>query len=239
VIQLMCDEAVLVRGKPEGSWRASQTRYARFVDYFPDLTLGGMDELVACAHLIEHYLRAFGPSMESDIFWWLGIGKQRTKAALRLLEKRIVRLTVNGMDGEFIALSAEDEISRRENSETEAAVNLLPFLDPYVMGYVERHRYLDEKNKDLVFDRSGNATSTILVDGRVVGVWDYQEDGEGTIKLLVFCPVAADLRHRICEHAQRLGKFIADGDIEVKECTSMVPLTRRSAGGFMSPLKGC
>lgn len=237
VIQLMCDDGKLVRGKPKGSWRASQTRYARFVDYFPDLTLQGLDESQACARLIEHYLRAFGPSKETDIVWWLGIGKRKTQAALELLENRVAKQRVNGLDGEFIALRAVDEIPLSGDSTADPAVNLLPFLDPYLMGYVERARYLDEEHKEFVFDRSGNATSTILADGRVVGVWDCQETRESTMKWLVFSPITASLRDRIHELAQRVGEFIAGRDTEVQECPSMVPLTKRPAGGFMSPLK--
>jgi hypothetical protein len=237
VIQLMCDDGKLVRGKPKGSWRASQTRYARFVDNFPDLTLQSLGESQACALLVEQYLRAFGPSTEKDIVWWLGIGSRKTRAALELLEKKLSRQDVHGVDGEFIALRAEDEIPLSGDSTVDHAVNLLPVLDPYLMGYVERARYLDEKHKEFVFDRSGNATSTILVDGRVVGVWDYQDNGESTVKWLVFSPITAALRYRIYELAQRVGEFIACRDTEVQECPSMVPLTKRPAGGFMSPLK--
>jgi len=28
-------------------------------------------------------------------------------------------------------------------------------------------------------------------------------------------------------------------EIQVKECDNMIPLTKRTAGGFMSPLKDC
>ena len=43
------------------------------------------------------------------------------------------------------------------------------------MGYKERARYLDPDVTDYVFDADGNATSTILVDGRAAGVWDASE----------------------------------------------------------------
>jgi len=39
--------------------------------------------------------------------------------------------------------------------------------------------------------------------------------------------------------AQKIGRFIADKEVTVKECDSMIPLKRRTAGGFMSPLKSC
>ena len=35
-------------------------------------------------------------------------------------------------------------------------------LDPYLMGYKDRERYLDPRFKDFVFDRSGNVTNTIV-----------------------------------------------------------------------------
>jgi len=239
IIQLMCDEALLIRGKPKGSWRANQLRYARFVDYFPDLVLGSIPEVEATAYLVERYLRAFGPATENDIVWWLGLGKRRARAAMRLLHDRVEALGVRGIDGEFIALRSESAPPECESSRSDPVINLLPCLDPYLMGYIERERYLDTRHYEHVFDRSGNATSTILVDGRVVGVWDYLGAGEGLIKLLFFFPIASDRVKKIHEVALRLGKFIAETDVEVQECESMVPLTRRSAGSFLSPLREC
>ena len=241
ILQLMCDQALLVRARPKGSWRASQLRYARFVDYFPDLVLGSVDEVDATAQLIERYLYAFGPATENDIVWWLGLGKRRVQAGLRLLQERVAAaaLSVRGIDGKLIALRKENRTPDCEISRVDPAINLLPCLDPYVMGYIERERYLDTAYSDYVFDRSGNATSTILVDGRVVGVWDFQGTGERLIKLLFFFPIASDQLHGIHALALRVGEFIAESDVKVKECESMIPLTKRSAGGFMSPLRGC
>jgi hypothetical protein len=39
--------------------------------------------------------------------------------------------------------------------------------------------------------------------------------------------------------AKKIGKFIVNREAQIKECDSMVPLTRRTAGGVMSPLKEC
>ena len=38
---------------------------------------------------------------------------------------------------------------------------------------------------------------------------------------------------------EKIGRFIAGMEVQIKECDSMVPLTRRTAGGVMLPLKGC
>jgi hypothetical protein len=107
------------------------------------------------------------------------------------------------------------------------------------MGYKQRDRYLDQEHYDLVFDRSGNATSVILVDGRVVGVWDFEDGKEPLAKVFLFQELGRSLRDGIYAEAEHLGEFIAETKVKIKECESMVPLTERTAGSMMSPLKGC
>ena len=77
-----------------------------------------------------------------------------------------------------------------------------------------------------------------MVDGRVVGVWDFMKDNEPSVKLFLFEDVEENVYREICLKAQKTGKFISDKEVQIKECDSMVSLTRRTAGGVMSPLKG-
>jgi hypothetical protein len=116
---------------------------------------------------------------------------------------------------------------------------LLPYLDPYIMGYKDRERYLGEEDPDLIFDRTGNAAPLILVDGVIAGLWDYEEKGGWKIKLHFFKKLPSRVISTIQAKAAALGKFIADEDVKVKRCTSMIPFSRRTVGSFMSPLKGC
>jgi hypothetical protein len=116
-------------------------------------------------------------------------------------------------------------------------MNLLPASDPYLMGYKERERYLDCKYYEMVFDRSGNGTSTILVDGRVVGVWDFSEDPEPTVKVFLFHKLEKRLLRLVESRARAMGKFMGDRAVTIEMCDRMVPLTQRNAGGFMSPLR--
>jgi hypothetical protein len=125
------------------------------------------------------------------------------------------------------------------DSSEKRTVNLLPALDPYPMGYTKRERYLDPRLRDNVFDCSGNITSTIMLDGRVVGVWDLSGDRQPCVKLLLFEKADQNVLDEIRFKARRTGRFFFDKDIETKECDHMTPLTRRTAGGFMSPLKNC
>ena len=88
-------------------------------------------------------------------------------------------------------------------------VNLLPPLDPYLMGYKERERYLDNQHYNLVFDRSGNSTSTILVDGRVAGVWDFSDKPKPTVKVFLFHALEKKVLRVVESRARAIGKFIA------------------------------
>ena len=173
----------------------------------------------------------------------MGLGKRKAQRALRSLENLLAQATVAGLGSDLILLKSDATVARRIEIPDSPAVNLLPSLDPYLMGYKERARYLDERDYDYVFDRSGNATSTILVDGRVAGVWDLEprpEDAqEPVVKLFFFRPPSPRLREKVHSQARDLGHFIVAGDVRVRECDTMVPLTKRTAGSMMAPLKGC
>jgi hypothetical protein len=142
--------------------------------------------------------------------------------------------------GNGLILFGEDELPLLSAKTPKGVtVKLLPTLDSYLMGYKERHRYLDHKHYEMVFDRSGNATSVILVDGRVVGVWDYLAKPEPSVVYYQLEKVGKRVRDAITASARRVGEFIAETEVAVRECERMTPLTDQTAGSMMSPLKGC
>jgi len=239
VINLMCDQGLLIRGVPKGGWRNNSHTYYLFEEYFPDVDLNGMDEREARTTVVRSYLASFGPATEKDIAWWTGLRKTDVRSALELMKEETCTKGIPELVGDFIMLLSDESKLKMTKGTQNRTVNLLPSLDPYIMGYKERERYLDRKHYEYVFDRSGNATSTILLDGRIIGVWDSAEYAKPLVKLFLFEKVEGDALKKIYLEAQRIGKFIADGEVRIKECSSMIPLTQRTAGGFMSPLKDC
>jgi hypothetical protein len=89
------------------------------------------------------------------------------------------------------------------------SINLLPSLDPYIMGYRDRRRFLDPEHYGQVFDRSGNAFATVWVNGRVMGVW---QELEAAIELLLWQDVESK---GLMTEAKRLGRFLSGEDVEV------------------------
>jgi len=237
IVNLMCDQGLLIRGKPAKSWKSNIHSYHLFEDYFPSLDLNAIDEDTAKELLVRNYISSFGPVTENDVVWWPGFLKGEVKQILKHLEDQITQLEISGLDKSFLMF--DSDICSLNASRSRDTVNLLPSLDPYLMGYKDRERYLDSEYYDSVFDRSGNATSTILLNGKVIGVWDVTEEPEPTIKFLLFHDVEKAVLSGIHVIAKRTGKFILDKAVQIKRCDSMIPLTRRTAGGFMTPLKDC
>ncbi|MFW9818248.1 MAG: winged helix DNA-binding domain-containing protein [Candidatus Thorarchaeota archaeon] len=240
IIQLMCNFGLLIRGKPIKDWKDRRNKYARFNDYFPDINLKALNENKAIQILIEKYLRSFGPATENDLSWWTGLTKTNIRKSLNAFDSDLNKIKISSIQGEFIIFNSDIErIYNHITSNSAPLLSILPRLDPYPMGYKERERYIDNKNYNKIFDRSGNITSTIFLDGVAIGVWDTIENPEPMIKYHLFHSIEKDLIDELHFKVKKIGEFYFDENIKILECESMVPLTERNAGGFMSPLKNC
>lgn len=239
LLYYLCDSGLLVRGSPIASWKDKRVRYAIFEEWFPDIDLKALNEFEARVEVVQSYVHAFGPVCDEDVQWWTGFGKRRTEKALAQMQSQLLKIRIEGLQGEYWA-HKEDEMSlSNPESEPVEVVNLLPNLDPYPMGYTRRERYLDPEIKPMVFDRAGNITSTITLDGRIIGVWDVEQVGDSEVKLYFFQELQPSVMKEVLSQAERLGKFLTERALDIRICESMQPMTERSMGGIMTPLKGC
>ena len=239
IIQLMCNYGLLIRGRPIKDWNDRRNKYVLFKEQFPDVDLAKINEKNAIKSLVERYIISYGPVSENDISWWTGLTKTKIRGALNEIQEKLEKVKISNLKGEFIIFKSDINQLKDFNDFKEKTLNFLPELDPYSMGYKERERYIDSSNYNSVFDRSGNATATILINGKVIGVWDVEEKPEPLVKFYLFNSIEDNLKNRLFERAQKIGTFCLDINVQIKECSSMTPLTDRSAGGFMTPLKNC
>ncbi|NVM18722.1 MAG: winged helix DNA-binding domain-containing protein [Candidatus Lokiarchaeota archaeon] len=239
VISVMCDKMLLIRGKPIKSWKDRRILYAPFDVYFPDIDLNKYNQEEAIQLLIQKYLKSYGPVTLKDITWWLRVNKGQATKVLNLIEDKIELIKISDLDLDYIICKEDMKILNQGNPQKKNIVNFLPRLDPYLMGYKERERYVDLKDFEFIYDRSGNATSTILSNGRVIGVWDVVDKPVPLLKLYLFKKIEEHIMTKINLEGNRIGKFITGQKIGIKNCKKMTPLTKRTMGGFMSPLKDC
>ncbi|MBN1215563.1 MAG: winged helix DNA-binding domain-containing protein [Candidatus Lokiarchaeota archaeon] len=239
IINLMCDEYILIRGPPIKSWRDRRLYYANFNNHFPNLDLNIYNEQDSLNHLIVKYIDSYGPVSLDDIAWWSGIGKNKIIPVISSLYNKIERIKISHLTYEYF-ISIKDEIKLKEfnnNKNRNQIINFLPLLDPYMMGYKIRERYISSKDYNYVYDRAGNATSTILLNGNVIGVWEFNENFNYPLKYYLFEDINSKLLNLIHKQGGEIGKFLNGTEVKMRKCNFMEKLTERNAGGFMSPLQ--
>jgi hypothetical protein len=237
IIQVMSNNRLLIRGRPIRDWRDKRNMYSLFHDYFPNIDILEYNEKLAIRLLVQKYIKTYGPATENDISWWSGLTKTKIREALKTLDSQLERIQISELQGNYILFKKDVNLLEKTDLTQEPIITLLPELDPYPMGYKDRDRYLNPKFTKFVFDRSGNITATISLNGRVIGVWDTEDKPEPTMKIHLFIPIEEESHKKLNLKAQNLGKFIFDKNVKLEEYDSMIPLTERTAGGFMTPLR--
>ena len=163
----------------------------------------------AQARLVRWYLAALGPATVEDIAWWSGFSKGETRKTLSALDNELVETEIEGLGRSYLMLTADYQRLLETQPGVEPSITLLPSLDPYIMGYRDRRRFLDPEHYHQVFDRTGNSFATVWVNGRVAGIW---RELEATIELLLWEDVESEA---LMTKAKRLGRFLGGEDVEV------------------------
>jgi hypothetical protein len=237
IIQVMCNKKLLLRVKPIKDWKDRRSKYALFKDYFPEIHLDKFSEEEAINILVEKYVKAYEPVTDTDISWWTGLTKTQIRNALKKSKIQLENVKIKGIPKTFKMIKQDVDKIINTSKKEESFLMVLPSLDPYPMGYKDREKYIDANNYNYLFDRSGNNTSTIFLDGIAIGVWDIEEKPEKVVKIHFFKPHSKELLNKLYSAVERIGEFYFDDNMAILECKSMIPLTERNAGGFMSPLK--
>ena len=197
---------LLVRARPQGSWRSNLYEYAALSDWLPDVDLESVTPQEARAWLVHRYLAAFGPATLDDVQWWTGFSKGETEEAMGTLKPAAVEVSIEGLGDGYLML-ADDAQRLRDFAQPDVPyVFLLPGLDPYIMGYRDRRRFLELEHRAKVFDRAGNAMPTVWANGRVVGAWGQRRDGSVVYGL--FETVGEEERALLEDEVQRLEDFL-------------------------------
>lgn len=174
VLFLLAAQGHAVRGRPRGSWTSHQYRWAPLARWCPQ-GLDGWATEAAEAELARRWLRAYGPATPEDLRWWAGWTKTQVRRVLTELKPAEVDL--DGVPG--IVLPADLEPS----PEPQPWAALLPALDSTPMGWQQRQWFLGEHGPQL-FDRTGNVGPTLWWDGRIVGGWAQDRDGQIVCRFL-------------------------------------------------------
>ena len=236
VVAALCAEGRLVRADVRGSWKSRIFAYARVDRWIPDVDLASISPKAAQIILAREYLDSYGPATAADFRWWSGLKKGEALAALAALEDETITIESDGV--EYLMLAARLDELRACPAELPRGVAFLPAWDAYIMAYQGRGRYLADEHRDYIYDKVGNGTSAVLVNGVVGGVWSMHMDKKTlVIKVALFDePDTATqydlegwLRRLVMVTGQRAGKLL--------RCETPPVLREGSQNLFQSPLK--
>ena len=122
--------------------------------------------------VVRRYLAAYGPASMPDASQFLMIAKPLARAALAALADELD--VVDGPDGQP---RYDLPGLPRPPADLPVPPRLLGMWDSVLLAHADRTRIVPTEFKALVTRKNGDVLPTLLVDGRVVGVWRTVDDG--------------------------------------------------------------
>ncbi len=224
LLEWLCARGDVVRAGLGGTWRAARVSYARRDDWLPGLPRP-RDVTAARAELVRWYLSAYGPATAEDVQWWTGWTVVDTADAI----------DAAGASNDAGMLAVGDTATA-----VPTGVRLLPVWDVLLVAWKDRARLLHGLDPSVVWSPQGNATATLLVDGRVSGVWDHDWDSrKRTLDVRVAWvderrPTTAD---GLVAEVARLADLLGASAVTLTDVGDPPDLSTSRQNDFLRPLK--
>jgi hypothetical protein len=212
-INLLREEGKVL--KQQGKKRLDSTEYAFVLtsNVVPEADPFNLRMEEACAQLAAQYFRAEAPARVKDFAWWAGINVTDAIKGAGEVKPKLVPIPVEGTKDEF--LISESDLEAFANFKApEAAINFIPYRDTYLKGQREVvNRFVPEEHADKPFSRwkgklINDPLATIIFNGRVVGVWEWNEDEEEVDLLFFDSSIPKSVEKAIHKRANELASFI-------------------------------
>ena len=229
VLQALCAEAKLIRVKPK-TVQSNLFTYAAMRVWLGH-ELPDADPTEALAWLAGDYLKAFGPATVDDFAWWAGVPAPQAESAMRAHDPADV--------GDGLLMFEKDVRGFEGTRPVANRVNLLPAWDAYTMGYTEasRTRFADPEMLPYLYDKGGNATSMVLVEAKVAGLWDYTlVDRRIEIRIGLFEEPTPRAMAAIEAEAGLVAAYFHARDTQIRRVKIGKPIATAGQGAHLKPL---
>ncbi|MCF0082370.1 winged helix DNA-binding domain-containing protein [Streptomyces lomondensis] len=159
------------------------------------------------AQLVLRHLRGFGPASVADVAQFAMVPRQPVRQALLALADTVEQL--RGPDGTVLY---DVPGAPRPPADTPAPPRLMAMWDSVLLAHADRSRVIPPAYRRLVIRVNGDVLPTLLVDGRVAGVWRAVDGGIEATAFHALPPAAWD---GLAAEAASLTRLLADRDTEV------------------------
>ncbi len=175
VVREMSLKGLVCNAESSGPWyHDSEQTYADVKRWVPGMT--ETEKNRARRSLMTDYLRAYGPATVQDYAYWTGMKVSAAREALRRIEPELAAVEASGQKGRLYV--PRESLRDLDHVEATPLVRMLPKFDALIMGHRDKTRFMDEATRRRVFLPTAEVAATVLVDGRVEGVWVMKKDGD-------------------------------------------------------------
>ena len=124
------------------------------------------------SQLVKKYFKNFGPASLKDFSWWSGLSQN---VALKEINSNNEYMRLIFKDVTLYMLKEDYEKFLHTNLDNNY-INLLAWEESVIKAYKEtRFRFVGDKDYDKLFNIIGEARCSILYNGQIVGVWEYDK----------------------------------------------------------------
>lgn len=150
-----------------GPWRGGDQAFVLVDEWVP--APRGLEREQALGEITRRYLASHGPATVKDLARWTGLTMRDVRTGLALAAEHLTTLDVDGVE-HHLDPHTLDLLQGYRKQAREAL--LLPGFDELVLGYADRTATVPAEHSDRVVPGgNGMFRSTVVLDGRVVGVW--------------------------------------------------------------------
>ncbi len=167
-----------------------------------------VDVEAALAELARRYLAGHGPASDRDLAYWMGITLTQARRGLKAIGDELVEVPGGLIDLKKRSASADGPAGSPDGTADPGPPppRLLGPFDPVLHGWPSREFLIPADKEKSIVTVNGLFRATILVDGRVVGIW---RTNRGEIELEPFASLSRDTLAVLEEDAAAVNAYLA------------------------------
>jgi hypothetical protein len=212
-LNLLKEEGRIIKMQSRRRLDTTECSFILLAHLLPEVDPFAMRNNEAWARLAGQYFKAESPARAKDFAWWAGINVTDAIRGIEEVKPRLVPIQLEGSKDEYLLPEPDlDEFYRFAPEDSPS--NLIPYRDIYLKGQREIvDRFLRVEHADKPFSRwkgklINDPIATIVRNGEVVGVWEWNESTEN-IDLILFENAPKAVEKAIRKRAAALAEFIS------------------------------
>ena len=208
LLHLVAARGVVCYGPPRGN-EPTFVRADAWIPQWKDVPREEAEE-----RLLHIYLQSFGPATAADFSLWSGITLTDARRVWDRVQADLTSVSVDGWEAAILRKDLKELIQAEVET---PQVHLLPYFDSYLLGHKEREHLATLEHRPKIYRAQGWISPVVLVDGRVVAVWEHAREGDHLrLRIKKFGPISKRIGARIAEEAQSLADFLGIPKAEVQ-----------------------